>query len=450
MSLRSLLNRSNQEGGQIAIGFILMVFAIFMFFAFAFDAGIWYFDHRTAQNEVDAAALAGALELPSQSNAQAAVTAYLEKNGVVSPNGAANLCPGWTSASSVFSSSGGTLDRVRVCQRRTSVSVFAAMSSIAGVKVSAQALARQIEEPVRYAIMVMDPDNCQAFNVTGGAQVFVHDTTGLNQGGATLTLSNSTCQSGALSVANNSKLVATSHDVVGTAPSCSNGCLTGTVSHSIAAFDDPWASLTAPIPSGTCLNGTYNSGTPVLQPGWYCNGINIGASAHATFQPGVYVLAPGTAGAPASDLNFSTNASGSVTGSNVTFYLTCNPWPCAGVRTAGQVTMGAQGSINLDSNTSNPYVENSRKDILIWLDRTSNGGNGSPEVNINGGSSSSLDGHIYAFSSDVQVTGGSQQTPVSLNISILANSLSFSGNSYINLNWDVVHAIKIDRLALIE
>ena len=37
------------EGGQMAF---------MMGFALALDAGVWYFDHRTAQNQADAAVLA--------------------------------------------------------------------------------------------------------------------------------------------------------------------------------------------------------------------------------------------------------------------------------------------------------------------------------------------------------------------------------------------------------
>ena len=47
------------------------------------DAGIWALDHRTAQNQVDSAALAGALELPDTTNVSAAADEWFSKNGMV-------------------------------------------------------------------------------------------------------------------------------------------------------------------------------------------------------------------------------------------------------------------------------------------------------------------------------------------------------------------------------
>src|SRR5688572_17175881 len=82
------------DRGQIAIGFALLLVVVFMFFALAFDTGLWFFDHRLAQNQVDAAAHDGALQLPNAASAEAAAVTALQDNGVVNPNAAANLCPG--------------------------------------------------------------------------------------------------------------------------------------------------------------------------------------------------------------------------------------------------------------------------------------------------------------------------------------------------------------------
>jgi Flp pilus assembly protein TadG len=38
------------EGGQIAIGFALLMLFVFMVFAVAIDTGVWYLDHRVTQN----------------------------------------------------------------------------------------------------------------------------------------------------------------------------------------------------------------------------------------------------------------------------------------------------------------------------------------------------------------------------------------------------------------
>ena len=55
----------------MAITFVLSLMAIFAFFALSFDAGIWYFDHRWAQTQAEASALAGASYLPATNTFQA-------------------------------------------------------------------------------------------------------------------------------------------------------------------------------------------------------------------------------------------------------------------------------------------------------------------------------------------------------------------------------------------
>ena len=55
----------------MAIAMILSLIGVLTLFALALDAGLWFFDHRTAQNQADAAALAAAQYLPSADTSQA-------------------------------------------------------------------------------------------------------------------------------------------------------------------------------------------------------------------------------------------------------------------------------------------------------------------------------------------------------------------------------------------
>src|SRR3972149_4700371 len=64
-----------EDSGQIAITAVLAFLVIFTVAALALDAGIWYFDHRWAQNQSEAAALAGVLELPSKTTTNATARA---------------------------------------------------------------------------------------------------------------------------------------------------------------------------------------------------------------------------------------------------------------------------------------------------------------------------------------------------------------------------------------
>ena len=74
------------ERGQVAILMVMVLPAIFLFFALALDAGVWFLDHRLAQNQADAAVLAAAQHLPATDvgegyPASQAVETWLIKNG---------------------------------------------------------------------------------------------------------------------------------------------------------------------------------------------------------------------------------------------------------------------------------------------------------------------------------------------------------------------------------
>jgi Putative Flp pilus-assembly TadE/G-like len=62
--MRSLLTRSRDESGQVLVFVVFFLAGIVGMAALVVDAGSWYQAHRHAQTAADAAALAGAQELP--------------------------------------------------------------------------------------------------------------------------------------------------------------------------------------------------------------------------------------------------------------------------------------------------------------------------------------------------------------------------------------------------
>ena len=140
---------------------VLALPAIFLFFALALDAGLWFLDHRIAQNQADAAVLAAVQHLPTadagpNSLPTHTVHEWLKKNG--SNPGQLRSCPEsdpppdlvvpkekggleyWDLHPASFPD--GLYDTVRVCVRRSSPSVFAKLASLDGIFVSAGATAK--------------------------------------------------------------------------------------------------------------------------------------------------------------------------------------------------------------------------------------------------------------------------------------------------------------------
>ena len=144
---------SREEDGQMVILMVIILPAIFLFFAMALDAGIWFFDHRLAQNQADAAALAAAQHLPAfdDTDARIAVNTWLDKNG---SDPLAELDCGDTSESPEFRDvhpapsvsnppgGDGRVDWVRVCVRRPSPGLFSGLAGVNFIYVSAAATAR--------------------------------------------------------------------------------------------------------------------------------------------------------------------------------------------------------------------------------------------------------------------------------------------------------------------
>ena len=147
------------ESGQMAWAFVLVLLFVFMIFAVTFDAGLWFFDHRTAQNQAEAAALAAVQDLPSSSTVAAELSAieYLGRNGV---NPATDGCsPDWIIFEDVTGE--GDYDQVTVCLSRNSSVVFSAISKIASIEVSASATAligrTELAQVMPWTIVPPDP-----------------------------------------------------------------------------------------------------------------------------------------------------------------------------------------------------------------------------------------------------------------------------------------------------
>ena len=161
----------------MAILMVLVLPAIFLFFALAMDAGLWYLDHRLAQNQADAAVLAAVQHLPDADPGPAtdAVYLWLEKNGSNSEE--LKGCPESIHDPDLVyvprpgleyydlhpaSMKDGQYDAVRVCVRRESPGVFVKLANLDSIFVSAGATARVgpagMASVLPWGIVPPDPD----------------------------------------------------------------------------------------------------------------------------------------------------------------------------------------------------------------------------------------------------------------------------------------------------
>jgi len=150
-----------EENGQMAIAVVLALPVVFVFFGLAMDAGLWFLDHRLAQNQTDAAVLAAVQELPAEDTdaVAAVVDTWLTKNG----SGPEDLgCRDGSPSPQFFDrypvgAPDGRYDEIHVCVRRQSPGIFAGFFGVSSVWVSAEAMARTASECTTMDIMlVMD------------------------------------------------------------------------------------------------------------------------------------------------------------------------------------------------------------------------------------------------------------------------------------------------------
>jgi len=428
--LRRIAGAHRDDSGQMAILFVLTLLVVFIFFALAFDAGLWYFDHRTAQNQADAAALAAVQELPATdtSKATAAADDWLTKNG---SNPGERYCLDYSDRNG-----DGKPDTVRVCVRRESPGIFAALSKIKSVWVSAAATATVVEEPSLYSLKAMnDDDECKStFLVHGNATVSV---TG---GGGTYTR----CESpppkcGLLVSGTSAKLVTGVNDVAGCGTTNGGATLQLPPTPQVA-LDDPFADLVQPTVSGSCLPGSHNytSGPHTLSPGRYCDQLQVSSTALVTLQPGIYVLHKGLKVTGSGRFTSDLNGNGVLDpGEEVLLYDTCASSPCNGARPGD---MEITGSVNVALKGVPAY-----HNIVIWVDRTAGAGS---LVKLGGSAAAGVDGTVYALKSEVDIDGSGVAT-LTLNMAIVADTINV-GAGDITIPYDPLLAPPIRRIALIE
>lgn len=192
----------------------------------------------------------------------------------------------------------------------------------------------------------------------------------------------------------------------------SSHALTPASNTSCSRLEDPFRNLPAPSIAGCSFEHglTVNPNTTrALSPGTYCGGLNLKGT--VTLSPGLYIIKDGSF-AVGSQANVSVSGSG-----GVTFYLTGQ---------GAAFDLDGSGGLSLLAQDTGPY-----SGLLIIQDRASNVGGTSK---LNGTSSTLLKGAIYLPTQILSVNGNGSFGQQSDFMPLIADQLSFSGNSSTRLD----------------
>jgi Flp pilus assembly protein TadG len=386
--------------------------------ALGLDAGHVMFMQRQLQTMADAAALAGALEIGTCGGTanctamQTAAKSALTENGVsgvtlVTQCGGSggsgivlmvNNGPCYAGASDPYS---GNTDYVEAVMSQPVKTMFGAVIGKPSITVMARGEAGGTKP--KYCIYVLSPSatDAEIFNGNGSLTANCGIIDDSNAGEAANFNGHVT-------------VTTTATDIVGGDRNNGNTSLSPLPNTGVDSVPDPLSSLATPTigACGTSTSSPYTGGngvvinsnvTATLNPGVYCNGLTINGNATATFAAGTYIIKG----------NMIVNGNDTISGSGVTFYLT----------SGGSLTMNGNSHAALSAPTSGAY-----EGILYFQDRTD-----SSTVILNGDSTSSWQGVIYAPDANLTLNGGANVAAYSF---LLSQTLTDNGNVNFTVNND--------------
>jgi len=339
------------ERGQSLIIFILAFFTLCGVTALAVDIGLFLTERREAQNAADAAALAGAQELPgSPAAAILAAREWAQNNGFEHGSGGTAV-----NVTTPYQNNPG---KVKVEISAKQPAYFARVLGFEEFDVGASAAAEREAGPGIYALIVLDKSKCAALNNTGSGNIQI-------QGGGIMV--NSSCATGFRHAGNGNIETDVNHYYEeGGWVDQGSGNVTPQPAPRSSRVEDPLEDLVQPVPGapapgteGTADNPKLtlinNSNDRTLYPGTYYGGLKLTGSGNVTLEPGLYIMAGG-------GMEFA--ASGNITGSNVTFYNTNDPAKPTGAGDYGRFKIVSSGNVDVSAPSAGPYAT-----LLFWQDR---------------------------------------------------------------------------------
>ncbi len=369
------------------------------FLGLAIDVGYVQYLKVRMQTAVDAAALGGARELAASGtgNLVASVQGDAATNGFTNGQSHTTVTVNNPPISG-YSTSDSTAVEVIISQ--TVPTMFMQVMAISSSTVRARSVARTAGGGNGACFFALNPTMSNAFTVSNGVNVSASCGIVVNSNSNT-----------ALTASGGARLTAPSISVVGRYTVSNGGSFSPSPTTGASAATNPFAAL--PTPSvGACTNTSYSAGggaTVTLNPGVYCNGINIANGATATFNPGTYVLKGGGM----------TIAGGShVSGTGVLFYNTYG-----GGYSYAPFNFNNGTYETLTAPTTGTYAG-----ILMFQDPAVVGGGAS---SFAGGTNGTLTGAIYLPTTALSFSNGATAAYTIL----VADSVSFTGGVTINSNY---------------
>lgn len=364
----------------------------------ATEGGLWYHTRQTLQGAADSAALSAATQYGLN------VTADLDAqaDSVVATYGYVAGTTGTTVTVHRPASTGaytGNTKSVEVIVTTTKARLLSSIYNSAPVTITSRAVALPGSNGTGCVLSL----NATA---SGGTTSKGSSAVDLTQ----CSLYDNSSDASALVNTGSATIHAESVNVVGNISGGSGITTTDGVNLGVSAAGDPYASVPMPTFAGCDYNNKTYKTTVTIDPGVYCNGIQLNAGAVVTMNPGVYIIDRGS-------LQISGGAT--LQGTGVTIFFTSSTG--AGWADA---TINGGATVAITGPTSGPL-----SGIAMFGDRRMPI---STTFKFNGGVDQVLGGAVYIPHGAVQYAGGAS-TSVHCT-QLIGDTVTFVGNSELKVD----------------
>ena len=396
------------EGGQTLVSSAVIFSVLLGFVGLATDVGLLWREKRMMQTAADGAAVNGAAEIPV-GDWKAGAKAGAALNGATDGLDGATVTVNKPPLSGAYA---GNTNYVEVIASQSEKPAFMGVFGFPSMTVSARAVA--YNTPSKDCIVTLGSDQTSQTSPPGatGAGINISGSGSLNVPGCGITDDADKLGNSAIALSGSASITAGSVSTAGTVASGDESKITTTypttVTTGISPVSDPLAGIVSPPtkPGTLCTQLSYSSGA--IPSTCYYSSLTISGTVTVS---GVYYIQG----------NLTIQGGANVTGSGVTFYVTCPSGDCTSTSTENC----SYACITVSASTLNisPPGSGSTQNVVFYQDPSD------PETaSMQGGSSGTLAGIIYLPSAGLTLGGGSGST---FNIDLLTQWLNVTGPSTI-------------------
>jgi hypothetical protein len=392
-------NQEKRETGYVLVGFAGALVALCGVLALSVDIGQLLMERRHMQGAADSAALASAREILRGNSGLVVSAGQFDSSENGYTDGVDDVTVTINQPPTTGAFSGQPLFAEAIVSK-IAPTFFMKTLGVNTATLDTRAVAGLVSDT--NCLFALDPTGNNALVVTGGAEVNVPCGVQVDSdSGSALAVNGTGC------------LNASQIEVVGNY----NGCTSPAPTTGASPMGDPLGYL-APPAVGACDQNNWshhNDTAETIDPGVYCGGITI-SKGTVDLNPGMYILKGG---------GLTLNGTGTLNGSAVTFYNTCDSGSCAsGTQGYQGITINAGTNSTLSAPTTGSWAA-----MLFIQDRNAPTNRSST---FNGGATMTLTGTLYFPTQSVTFSGGA--TTSALYTNIVAWNITFAGSTTLNHN----------------